>query len=75
MFDILREAGAKGLTAQDVHKEIEKKLRRQISSSKVYGLLRRFYQEKSTHRYFDNAVESQRNVITLEWGMVEFDGD
>jgi hypothetical protein len=24
MFDILREAGAKGLTAQDVHKEIEK---------------------------------------------------
>jgi hypothetical protein len=75
IFDILREAGAKGLTARDVYEKVEKKLRKPVSPKKVYALLRRYYQEEWTHKYYDKDVLAQRNVINLQWGTVEFDED
>jgi predicted transcriptional regulator len=73
IFDILCKAGAGGLTAQAIHREIEKKMRTSVSQSKVYALLKRLYQEEWVHRYYDKDSQAQRIAINMTTGMVEFD--
>src|SRR6188472_4438174 len=76
IFDILRKAGAAGLTAQAIHEEIERKIRTSVSQSKVYALLKRLYQEEWVHRYYDKDSQAQRIAInTTLGGFVEFDKD
>jgi hypothetical protein len=73
IFDILRIAGVKGLTASKIHKQLERKMRTDISQSKTYGLLKRLYEEKWIHRFYDRKAEKQRNVLALESGEVYID--
>ena len=73
ILDILRKAGAKGLTAAEVHKNVEKELGTPVSQSKVYSLLRRLYEEEWIHRYYDPEVQAQRNATGLIWGGVFID--
>lgn len=73
ILDVLRKAGAKGLTAADVLKNVEKELGTQVSRSKVYSLLKRLYEEERIHRYYDPEVEAQRHAIGLIWGGVYID--
>jgi Fe2+ or Zn2+ uptake regulation protein len=76
IFDILCKAGAVGLTAQAIHKEIERKMRTSVSKSKVYALLKRLNQEEWVHRYYDKDSQAQRNAINKTLGgFVEFDKD
>lgn len=41
ILDVLRKGGAKGLTATDVLKNVEKELGTKVSRSKVYSILKR----------------------------------
>lgn len=75
IFDILRKAGAKGLTAHEIHMRLEKEKRVGISRSKIYALLKRLYKEDWIHRYWDKDAGpqregAQRNVIAFDWGDV-----
>jgi len=68
IFDILREAGSKGLTTPEIHIQIEDITGTQVSQSKIYDLLKRLYEGKWIHRYYDREVEKQRCSIALDWG-------
>jgi hypothetical protein len=70
IFNILRKAGARGLTSKEIHMHIEKNMRIPVSQSKVYGLLKRLYQQRWVHRYYDKDSEAQRNTIALDWGTI-----
>ena len=41
-----------------------------VSQSKIYGLLKRLYQQRWVHRYYDKDSEAQRVAIALDWGEV-----
>jgi hypothetical protein len=68
IFDILRLAGSRGLTAPEVHRHVEETTGTQVSQSKIYDLLKRLYEGKWIHRYYDREVERQRCTIALDWG-------
>jgi hypothetical protein len=52
----------------------KKKLRRGISPSKVYALLKRYYDDGWT-QILDKYVQARSHVINLQWGDVAFDED
>jgi predicted transcriptional regulator len=68
ILDVLRKAGAKGLTAKEVHSRVERKMGTSVSASKIYALLRRMYEEEFIHRYYDPNAEAQRHAIGQIWG-------
>jgi hypothetical protein len=49
-------------------------LRRGISPSKVYALLKRYYDDGWT-QILDKDVQARSHVINLQWGEVAFDED
>lgn len=73
ILDVLRKAGSKGLTAKEVHDRVQREMGSSVSSSKVYSLLKRLYQEEWIHRYYDPTVQAQRNAIGLIWGGIIVD--
>jgi hypothetical protein len=75
ILDILRDAGAKGLTAESVHKGVEGKMRTSVSRSKIYDLLKRMYEQEWIHRYYDNDVQARCHVIAQDWGGIDLDKD
>jgi len=75
IFDILRSAGPKGLTAPDIQKQIELELRTSVSVSKIYDLLKRLYEGKWIHRYYDREIEKQRCSIAWDWGGIIVEED
>lgn len=75
IYEVLREAGPKGLTALEVHKKVEETLHTSVSKSKIYAILRRLYEQKHIHRYYDSSVQSHRNAIGIVWAPVQIDAD
>jgi len=75
IFDILRIAGNKGLTATEIHKQVESTTGTRVSQSKIYDLLKRLYEGKWIHRYYDRDVEKQRCSIALDWGGIFVEED
>ena len=65
ILDILRAAGPRGMTAQNVHKQIVKDKGR-VSKSKIYGILKRMYQMDWVHRSYDEGEDARRNSIKME---------
>lgn len=68
ILEVLRKAGPKGLTAEEVHNKVEKAIGTSVSRSKVYSLLKRLYEQEWTHKYYDNKAQAWRNTISLAWG-------
>lgn len=68
IFDVLREAGAKGLTEIELSEAIEKEQGVGVSRSKIYALLRRLYEEKLAHRYYDPEAQARRYTLAPIWG-------
>lgn len=66
ILDILRAAGHKGMSAQNVHKQVENDLGR-VSKSRVYGILKRLYQMDWVHRSYDEVDQARRNSIKMDW--------
>jgi len=66
ILDILRAAGPGGLTAQNVHKQIESYMGK-ASKSKIYGILKRMYQMDWIHRAYDEDEQARRNSIKMNW--------
>jgi hypothetical protein len=68
VLDVVRKGGARGLTAIEVHAKVSKKMGTSVSTSMVYGVLKRLYEQGFVHRYFDNKAGAQRNAIGWIWG-------
>ncbi len=66
ILDILRTAGPSGMSAQNVHKQMEAEMGR-VSKSKVYGILKRMYQNEWIHRTYNEVDEARRNSIKMDW--------
>jgi hypothetical protein len=66
ILDILRAAGPRGMTAQNVHKQIENDMGR-TSKSKIYGILKRIYQMGWIHRAYEEDEQARRNSIKMDW--------
>ncbi|MGI0023023.1 MAG: hypothetical protein ACRD9Q_09205 [Nitrososphaeraceae archaeon] len=66
ILDTLRTAGPSGMSAQNVHKQMEAEMGR-VSKSKVYGILKRMYQNEWIHRTYNEVDEARRNSIKMDW--------
>lgn len=75
IFDALRDAGAKGLTEKDVHKELERRMRISIGKSRIYEMLRRMFQEEWIHRHYNSNLQARVYVIAQDWAGVDLDKD
>ena len=70
ILEILRETGAKGLTADDIYRKLQQKMGVSVSKSKVYGLLKRLYMEEWIGRYYDKDAGAQRVTSLFHWGVM-----
>jgi predicted transcriptional regulator len=61
------------MSAQSIHKQLERRTHTSVSRSKVYGLLKRLYQMNMIHRYYDNYDQAQHSVIAVEWGLIKLE--
>lgn len=75
IMEVLRKVGAQGLTAEEIHKKVEKELGTSVSRSKVYSLLKRLYEEEWTHKYYDEKAQAWRNTLSIVWGGVYIDDE
>jgi Fe2+ or Zn2+ uptake regulation protein len=73
ILDILRLAGNDGISAQSVHKEVERKTGTLVSQSKIYSKLKRLYQMKWVHRSYNREDEKLHNIINIDWGGILLD--
>jgi hypothetical protein len=74
ILDLLRAVGPSGISADNVHKQIEEKMGR-VSKSKVYGILKRLYQNDWIHRSYNEVDEARRNSIKMNWAGIWLDED
>ena len=66
ILDILRAAGPRGMSAHNVHKQIENDMGI-VSKSKIYGILKRLYQMEWVHRSYNESDQARRNSIKMDW--------
>ena len=69
ILDLLHAAGPTGLSAENIHKQMEAEMGR-VSKSKVYGILKRMYQNDWIHRTYNEVDEARRNSIKMDWAGV-----
>jgi len=74
ILDLLRKVGPSGISADNVHKQIEEEMGR-VSKSKVYGILKRLYQNEWIHRTYNEVDEARRNSIRMNWAGIWLDED
>ena len=58
--------GPAGISADNVHQQIESEMGR-VSKSKIYGILKRLYQNEWIHRTYNEDDEARRNSIKMNW--------
>ena len=75
IFEILRKAGAKGLTAKEVVDEIEQLEGVKPSESKIYALLKLLKEMRLLHRHYDKEKEAQAYTQISLAGQIEIDTD
>ena len=73
ILDDLRVAGSRGMSAEEVHKRVQRKMHTSVSKSKVYGILKRLYQMNWVHRYYNQEKGVQYSVIAIDWGGILVD--
>ena len=73
ILDILRAAGNNGLSPQEVHQALEKKLRTSVSPAKIYSLLKRLYEMGWVHRSYDRNDKTHHSIVNFQWGGIILD--
>ena len=75
ILEVLRGAGAIGMTPREVIDAVEQVESIRISRSKIYSLLKRLYELEWVHRYYDIESKSQRNTIADISGLITMNDD
>ena len=73
ILEFLRSAGNKGMTESEIKKEFKKTKKSVPSTSQIYSILKRLYENEWIHRDWDNDANARRHVISYHWGGIELD--
>ena len=73
ILEFLRSAGNKGMTEDEINEEFKKTRKSRPSTSQIYSVLKRLYENEWVHRNWDNEKKARRHVISYHWGGIDLD--